>query len=382
MRSILFLLILPPVTLAGPKPGAEGTPEYQKAAALVRQLGDPKFAVREAAARTLVDMGADAVPALAEGTKLADEEVRTRSAALLPRAEAVGWGRRADAFLAHPNDHRDLPLLTEWEKLAGKPDAGARKLYADMLRGGGSLLETVVTDRTAGRTALVARARALLNANRVTGAQVEAPGGAVAAVLFAQTVLKDPAAPGGPERTEPLYLLANPAVAAALGDTDVGPAYRRLVVAWIESRPADEHMSSLYFPLLAHRHPFPEADPVLIRLATRQKNVQIRWVALEALGRSRTATARAKLTELLNDKSVMYDNLGNEAGHQVRDCALAALAGGAGKDPAAYGLTSYMSASFWFGGTEDTVTLHLRGFKTAAERERGLRKWMEEAGKK
>lgn len=385
MRMTWILFAVPAVCLAGPKPGAEGTPEYQTAAGLVRQLGDPKFAVREVAAKKLVDMGAAAVPALAAGTKSADEEVRTRSAGLLPRAEAVGWGRKADAFLADPAGDRDLPLLAAWEKLAGKPDAGSRRLYADMLRGGGSVLEAVTADRTVGAAALGARARALLAANRVKGMQVEIPAGAVAAVLFAQAVVKDPTPEPAADRGrhEPLYLLANPAVETALGDKDVGPAIRHLVVAWIESRPADEFMSALYFALLAHRRPFPEADPVLIRLATKQKNVQLRWVALEALGRARTEAATAKLTELLDDTTAMYDNLGNgKTGHQVRDCALAALADGARKDPAVYGLTIFMSANFWFGGTEDTVTVHLRGFGSAADRDRGIQKWKAETGGK
>jgi hypothetical protein len=383
VRTTFFLFVLPVLALAGPKPGAEGTPEYQTAADLVRQLGDPKFAAREAAAKKLVDLGAAAAPALAEGTKSADEEVRTRSAALLPQAEAVGWGRRADDFLADPAGRHDLPLLAEWEERTGKPDAGSRRLYADMLRAAGPVLEAAAGDRKAGLAALAARAKALLDTNRVKGTQVEIPAGAVAAVLFAQAVLKDPTRPNGAERTDPLYLLANPTTAAALGAKETGPAFRRLVVAWFESRPADEIMSALYFALLAHRHPFPEADPVLIRLATKHPSAQVRWVALESLGRSGTETAKAKLTELLADTTVMYDNLGNQdAGHQVRDCALAALVGGKGKDPAAYGLESYMSASFWFGGTADTVTLHLRGFKSAADREKGFQKWRAEAGKK
>lgn len=383
MRPTLILLALPILALAGPKPGAEGTPEYQTATELVRQLGDPKFTVREAAGKKLIEMGAAAVPALAAGTKSADAEVRTRSAALLPKAEAVGWARRADAFLADPTGKHDLPLMAEWEKLVGKPDAGMRQVYADMLRGGGPLLESVAADRTAGLAALAARARTLLDTNRVKGGQIEVPAGAVAAVLFAQWVLKDPAGPGGRERTEPLFLLANPAVAAALTDKTVGPVYRQLVVGWIEARPADEHMSNLYFALLAHRRPFPEADAVLIRLATKHPSVQIKWVALESLGRSGTEAAKAKLTELLADTTTMYDNLDNkDAGHQVQDCALAALIGGAGKDPAGYGLESYMSASFWFGGTADTVTLHLRGFKSKADREKGFAKWRAEAKEK
>ena len=80
----------------------------------------------------------------------------------------------------------------------------------------------------------------------------------------------------------------------------------------------------------------------------------------------------------------MYDDLGGkDAGHQVRDCALAALVNGQGKKPTDYGLNSYMSANFWVGGTADTIKLHLCGFESAEDRERGLKKWMaEQAGKK
>jgi HEAT repeat protein len=383
---VVALFLLPATLLADTKPGDDGTPEYRAAADLVRQLGDARFAAREAAGKKLVEMGAAAVPALRAGTKSDDEEVRSRSAALLPKAEAVGWHRRADAFLADPAAHRDVPLLAEWEKLTGKPDAGNRKLFGDMLASAGSLLESAAADRKAAGGVLSAKAKALLGAARGGGKQVEGSAGEVAAVLFVQAVLKDRRNPDGADegRTEPLYLLANPAVATALDDKQSGPAYRRLVVSWLDSRPADEHMSALYFALLAIRHTFPEADPSLVRLATKHQSTQVRWVALEALGRSRTVVATEKLTELLADKSTMYDNLGNkDTGQQVRDCALAALVAGKGKDPKTYGLTSYMSASFWFGGTADTVTVQLCGFETAAARERGIKKWLAEvAGKK
>jgi hypothetical protein len=366
---------------AGPKPGDEGTPEYQAAADLVRQLGDPKFATREAAARKLLDMGAAAVPAIAAGAKSADEEVRTRSAALLPKAVAVGWKRRADAFLADPAAHRDLPLRTEWEKLTGTPDAGTRKLYADVLAAAGPLLERAAAEKKLGDVALAAKARELLGAARSGGTQVEVTAGDVAAVLFVQAYLKPPAEAAARDgRTEPLYLLANPATRATLADEEIGPAFRKLVAGWYESRPADEFMAGLYFALLAHRRPFPEADPILIRLATKHENVQLRWVAMEALGKSRSPAAAGTLAKLLDDSSAMYDNLDNkDAGHQVRDCALAALVNGAGKDPKAYKLAEFMSANFWFGGTADTVTVRLYGFASKADREVGIAKWKAEA---
>jgi HEAT repeat protein len=384
VRAFSLFLLLPTLCLAAPKPGDEGTPEYRTAADLVRQLGDPKFAVREAAAKKLVEMGATAVAALAAGMKADDEEVRTRATTILPQAEAVGWKRRADSFLADPDKARDTPLLVDWEKLTGKPDAATRALYAEMLRRAGPLLDRVAVDRANASAALAAKSKALLDSVRIKGKQVEVAAGDVAAVLFVQMLLKDqPVRTAGPERNEPLYLLANPSVAAALDGKDTGPTFRRLIVTWIESRPADEHMSSLYFALLAHRHPFPEADPQMIRMATANKSPQIRWVALESLGRSGTKAAVDKLTELLTSTSPMYDDLGGKDSRQeVRDCALAALANGKGKDPVAYELTQEMSANFWFGGEGDGITIRLYGFKSAAARDRGFKKWQEEMGAK
>jgi hypothetical protein len=384
MRPTLLLVILFPATLlAGPKPGDEGTPEYQAATELVRQLGDPKFATREAAAKKLVDMGIAAVPALTVGTKANDEEVRTRSTALLPKALAVGWKRKADAFLADPAAHLDLPLSSEWEKLTGKPDAGSRKLYAEMLVAGGPLLEQAAADKKLAAAALAATAKELLTAARTGGTQAEANAGDVAAVLFIQWYLKTPAqAEAADGRIEPLYLLANPATHEALGDKVIGPVFRKLVVGWYESRPEDEYMAGLYFTLLAHRRPFPEADPILVRLATKYPNGQLRWVAMEALGRSGSPMAVKTLTELLDDKAAKDHPANKDAEHHDRDCAFAALMNGKGKDPTKYGMHSLMMASFWFGGTTDTVNVTLYGFETKAEWEVGIKKWKAEADAK
>src|SRR4051812_9305541 len=57
-----------------------------EAPALVKQLGDPDFKVREAAAKRLKDMGRDALPALTEALAQAkDPEVCSRADALMRR---------------------------------------------------------------------------------------------------------------------------------------------------------------------------------------------------------------------------------------------------------------------------------------------------------
>jgi hypothetical protein len=386
VRAVVISMLVPLASLGAPVPGDEGTPEYRAAAEFVKELGSPRFAAREAAAKKLLDMGAAAIPALIAGARATDEEVRSRSAALLSQAQANEWIRRAEAFArdADGKQKHDLPLLGEWEKTVGKLDAGSRRLFADMVRANGPLLDLATSDRAAAAKELPRSVAELLDPARVKGKQQDASPGSIAAMLFVQTVLKgekDGAASS--DRNQPLYLLANPSVAKALDAKDIGPAYRRLVVRWAESRPDDETMSGLFFALLAHRHPFPEADPHLVQLATSRKNVQVRWVAMEALGRSPVKETNAKLAGLLTDTTTMYDDLGGkDAKHQVRDCALAALIHGRGKKEPDYGLQSYMTANFWVGGEADTISLNLCGFESAADRERGIKKWLAEHAEK
>jgi hypothetical protein len=385
--TLLVTFLLPAPVFAGPKPGDEGTPEYQAASELVRQLGDPKFAAREAAGKKLVDMGAAAVSALTAGTKSTDEEVRTRSAALLPKAVAVGWRRRADAFLAEAAANRDLPLLAEWEKLTGTPDAGTRKLYADVLAAAGPLLEQAADQKLA-IAALVSQSKALLTGARVDGAQVAVPLGEAAAVLFVHVVLKDAADrdlqdAGG--EVHPCHLLANPTVAKAIDDKDAGPAVRRLTAAWADTRlKAGDTPATELFTALAYRHPFPEADPVLAGISASKAAGTTRWLAVEALGKATTPAARDGLTRLLEDSTPVYEDRGEKvARHQVRDAALAALVRAAGKEPKAYGLKSHVTTEFAFSGPGDVVTLRLYGFDGPADREAGIKKWKAEtaAGK-
>ncbi|HKA06086.1 MAG TPA: hypothetical protein VKD71_02430, partial [Gemmataceae bacterium] len=173
MRCVLvaFVLVTAGAAVAGPKPGEEGTPEFEKATGLVKQLGHPRFPVREAAATQLVEMGHAAVPALRQGAKADDQEVRSRSAALLPPAKAAGWRRLADALLAKPEEKHDLPMLAEWDKLIGKPDTASRKLFASILRTDGDFLDQVAVDREKTAAFCEARSEAVLGQVRSRGGQ-------------------------------------------------------------------------------------------------------------------------------------------------------------------------------------------------------------------
>lgn len=102
---------------------------------LVRKLGHPEFRVREAAAATLVRLGATAVPALTEGSGSPDAEVAEQCRKLLPQAEAADRAEGLAALLSEPKGppSKRLPGVESFLKAAGDTKE-ARELYADLLR--------------------------------------------------------------------------------------------------------------------------------------------------------------------------------------------------------------------------------------------------------
>jgi hypothetical protein len=382
MRFLTAWLVL--ATAASAAPGDPGTPEHAKAADLVKQLGHPRYPVREAAAKQLVEMGGAAAAALREGQKSTDEEVRARSATLLPQAIALDWQRKADAWVADADGRQkhDLPLLAEYEKVVGKLDAGSRTLFADMVRTSGPLLDLEQRDPANTIKALAARCRLLLDTVRTKEKQWDAPLAEVAAILLVHARHKD-WPPTDDRAAAPYSLIANPTIAAAIRDKDLGPPIRKLLIHWIETRPPGDTMSGLYFGLLSYRQPFAEGVPQVVRLVKTAVSPMVRVVALEALGRAGTDLSRKPLADFLTDTTLLYDDLGGEdARQQVRDAALAAVLNSREQKPTDFNLTGYFSMRLWFGGEAEAVSLTVYGFESAAARTKGFEKWTAETTKK
>jgi hypothetical protein len=120
-------------------------------AKLVRDLGSPRFAVREAAEQKLVALGSKAKAAVVAGTKDADSEVARRCEAIVPKIRAaerkaliegtIDWpapaGTRFRNLVGDTKEARKLfALMTGDDRLAALVDAaaddpaGAAKLYA------------------------------------------------------------------------------------------------------------------------------------------------------------------------------------------------------------------------------------------------------------
>lgn len=342
MRFILgLLLVVVARAAAGPEPGDPGTPEFEKAAKLVQQLGAERFAAREEAAKQLLEMRGTALAAVLAGTRSDDEEIRTRCATILPQVRAADWRARAGKFLADPAGYKaDPKLFAEYEKAVGKLDESSRKLFTEMVRADIDLMAVAVA-RPDGIPDLVhKRCESMLRRGEHGPVPVRATVGQLAALFFADER-------GRPERASvrdaihPAHQIGNPGLADGMAAADTGPALRRLIVHWATRRPEHDQESHHSFALAAGAGPIPEAVPVLSRLA-KDADADIRRVrvpAVWALGRIGSPDAQAALKGLAADRTLV--DVGIPKGIcTLGDCALAALAQAKGQKPTDLGMTT------------------------------------------
>jgi hypothetical protein len=102
LGSLAFAQTAPPAAPAAGAPDqpaakADATPQQQKIADLVKQLGADDFATRDAASNELMKIGPEALPALKEALKSEDPSIQSYAEYLVPRIEGARDGRRAPA---------------------------------------------------------------------------------------------------------------------------------------------------------------------------------------------------------------------------------------------------------------------------------------------
>jgi len=382
MRAALIFVLCASAGFADPKPGDEGTPEYAKANELVKQLGQSRFAIREEAGKKLVEMGPAAVPALRAGSKASDEEVRARCAAVLTQIRAAELDRRVAAYLADAAGERvhNFPLLAEWEKVTGKPDAGSRKLFADMFRRGGDVLELAAANPKAAAEAVQAKCITLLAEVQDGHEQRRVAPDQLALLFFAHLRTKGrPAAFGRADH--PAHLLINPGVPEGVKAKDTGPAFRRLLAAWMDSQPTDEDASRQFFAFALWAAPFPEAVPALAQMAKDRKAPaqHVRAVAIEALGRVGDDRAKAALADLVENADVLVS--GSRGQCRAGDLALANWLTASSGKPADYGFGNPFTLTVRAAERGPLVSLTVRYFMDAAARDAAVKKWKSEAAK-
>lgn len=233
-----------PSVAANPDPNpaalAPSPEQVAKARDLVRRLGSAVYREREDATRELYRMGRFALPALTEAVAgAADPEVQVRVELLRPRSEALDLQARLDAFLADAEgkyDH-DLPGWDKFRTIAG-PTPDARELFTQFWKAKPNVDLLVATRGPADELVkrVAARRTELYNQqyqpNR-NGSRVPPTVADLAALVFVEGVAG--------KITDRRFasavsnLMSLPSARAALAD-EAKPAFRRLVVNWLDTR--------------------------------------------------------------------------------------------------------------------------------------------------
>ena len=116
--------------------------DAEAARSWVRRLGADDYRERETAARQLLALGPAAKPALLEGAKLPDLEIRLRAHSLLREILHSGFEARLKAFIAGEPGATAPPGWLKFKEIVGSSKS-SRELYAEIYRRDGALLAAV-----------------------------------------------------------------------------------------------------------------------------------------------------------------------------------------------------------------------------------------------
>src|SRR6516225_7325276 len=136
---------------AGTAWGADAAPapavDLNKAAELVKKLGDTSYEARRDADKELAQMGRAAEKVLRDNLNNSDAEISRRCERLLALATRSETEIALDTFLQNKDDKLllKLPAWTRFSEMAGKDDA-ARMLFVDMYSSEGALLDALDKD--------------------------------------------------------------------------------------------------------------------------------------------------------------------------------------------------------------------------------------------
>jgi hypothetical protein len=237
------LLFLPygarPAAAAGLDSNARGRPEENQVERWIEQLGDAKFAEREAAARALINAGLPAVGPLRDAVQHRDPEIRFRAERILAEVRQRDFHRRLQAFEANLEsaEEYDLPGWSEFHRLAGD-HRDSRDLFAKMQSEEPRLMQALEEGPRGAGDMLAIRCLQVLQPT-AGGTMPPLSLGTAAAIVFAagqsDAALSDVAASG-------VYRVAmDEAVRDAINRGPYQEALRKLLSAWV-SRESNSNM--------------------------------------------------------------------------------------------------------------------------------------------
>ena len=370
---------------AAPPPPADSA-SHERAQELVRQLAGPRYRERELAANELLKMGRAARAALQEGKKSADQEVHTRCATLLPQALALDLAYRLDRFLKDPDgkQEHELPLWKAYREKVGRDD-NAHKLYAEMVKANGALLDLVESEPTQATDRIQKRSHDVYQevfGNPGNGRRFNGMGSASAAELsclfFAAA---QPAYQPAPPDRLLVSLLTVPSYVSQMRDDKGGTAYRKVFFAYLEARLDETLINQVLWPLCQYK--LKQGADVMAKALKDGKATQVQTKAsviccIGTLGGREHVKA---LVELLKDDTDVAEffrvgPMGQVKGQvKVRDVALAMTIHLSGQNPKDFGFR------YWNVYPNQLIQHHQLGFVSPEDRAVAFSKWADESKK-
>jgi hypothetical protein len=349
------------------RPPAAVGPAQEKATALVRQLGDRSFKVRERASRQLVEMGTAAVPALRAGCKDADPEVRRRCEAILPRAVRWESERQLYALLADKEGRPDheLPGWKRYRKEVGT-DAPARRLFVDMMRAHGDLLRAAQRDPVGAAAQVASRCQTL----RPGWPQAHpVPLAELAALTF---VSGDAQAEPDPDTEMALCRILEERLPEQLTTAPESRCIRKLLVPYLR-RCIDAGIGGAALGVALRLELKETAELAVRELREKRGTIKSTATAALALGRCGGQRHLALLEPLLEDRTELgrFGTATTTGTTELGDVALAALVRVSGQALKDYGFPAWHVTGYAWKLPGPRVA----GFPSDAERNRAKARW-------
>jgi len=353
------------------------TAEQQKrATALVRQLGERSYRVRDRAVRELLAMGLAARKAVEEGTKAKDPEVRKRCLDLLPEILQAEFRAKLKAFRADKDGKKqhDLPGWKLYREIVGN-DREARAFFADMCWQNAALMEMLEKEPARAAAAVADRCEQLQTLLRTPqSGRVPTLRPVDLAPLF--LVLSQPAATRGNNPFQSMTyqitsLFYQPGIRELLTAKGRTP-FKKLVLAWMSRQPEDHTLGHILDT--ASNLNMPEVVEVAEKIVRNKKaGPQGHAHALVILGKVDGKKYIELFESFLEDKgNVSSFGIGNNlrGSTEVRDVALAMLVHVTGQKHRDYDFTFSRETGYSL-----LFNAPFLGFTTPEERTAAFNKW-------
>ena len=336
--------------------------------ALVTALGDDKFSSRENATEELISAGISALPALQQGTRHSDREIRFRSYRIILLVRKNDFQRRLDSFSKEydSDSEYDLPGWDEYRQLMGD-EPEARSLFVHMQRSESELIAGVMSNKKSAGDLLTFRTMQIQNSMRTYRTQLTL--GSVATMVF---IAGDEDVSLGQQANSAINSFCYQAsFQTAMQNSSTKPIVRKLLGAWIKR---GEDWTAYQGLSLAMRYNLKEglvpAERILNNPVAQTHVMQYAILTVAKLGNK---DYMSLLEKFLDDKTRVstrrVDKLTYET--QMRDVALAGLVHLAEQDHKKFGFSQIQKH------TTVLFSTSTLGFKDEKERQVALTKWKE-----